>query len=302
MGEIPVLMYHVIGHRGGKWSRTPAEFRGDLEYLYEQGYYLTTMRQFVTGNLDVPAGKTPVILSFDDGSESQFRYLVQADGSVITDPDSAVGIIEAMYAKHPDFGRAAVFYALPLLPFGDDDDKHQQRRFAKQKLEWLLANGYELGNHTRTHANLSTLTNEQIKAEVAGGTDGLRAYVPDAPVETIALPYGLYPPRGDTTLLEGFTYNGKPYGFSAAMMVGAEPAPSPYDKRRDLLWTPRIRASAGQLAEWFGGYFQVQPAMRYISDGNPNTVTVPDRLPEKFANQLDPAKVGARTLIRYRLP
>lgn len=302
MGQIPVLMYHVIGNAGGKWSRTPAEFRGDLDYLYEQGYYLTSMHQFVTGDLNVPAGKTPVVLTFDDGNESQFRYLIQADGSVVIDPDSAIGIIEAMYAKHPDFGRAAVFYVLPLLPFGDDDDKHHQRQFAKQKLEWLVANGYELGNHTVSHANLSTLTNEQIMAEIAGGENGLHGYVPNAPIETIALPFGMYPPHGDTTLLEGFTYKGRRYGYRAAMMVGAEPAPSPFDKRRDLIWTPRIRASPGQLDAWFGKYFQQRRDLRYISDGNPNTVTIPNHLPPELINQFNPASVGARKLIRYSLP
>lgn len=305
LGEIPVLMYHTflpgVSEADDVWNRTPDEFRGDLQYLYTHGYYLTSMHDFVTGDIDIPAGKTPVILTFDDGAESQFRYLVQPDGSKIIDPNCALGILEAMYKEHPDFGRAGVFYILPLSPFANDDDKNHQRPYAKEKLEFLLAHGYELGNHTVHHPDLSKMTNPQIMQEIAGGTDGIHSYVPTAPVETIALPFGMYPPHGDTTLLEGFDLDGRHYGFKAAMMVGAEPAPSPFDKRRDLLWTPRIRGSGDQLVKWFGDYFEKYPSLRYISDGDPATVTIPENLPSRLATNLNPASLGNRKLVRYTL-
>lgn len=305
LGEIPVLMYHTflpgVSEADDVWNRTPDEFRGDLQYLYTHGYYLTSMHDFVTGDIDIPAGKTPVILTFDDGAESQFRYLAQPDGSKIIDPNSAVGIIEAMYRQHPDFGRAGVFYVLPLSPFALDDDRNHQHQYAKEKLQYLLANGYELGNHTVHHPDLSKMTNPQIMQEIAGGTDGLHSYVPTAPIETIALPFGMYPPHGDTTLLQGFDLDGRHYGFKAAMMVGAEPAPSPFDKRRDLLWTPRIRGSGDQLVKWFGDYFEKEPSLRYISDGDPAAVTVPNNLPSRLATNLNPASLGKRQLVRYTL-
>ncbi|HEX5501747.1 MAG TPA: polysaccharide deacetylase family protein [Thermomicrobiales bacterium] len=305
LGEIPVLMYHTflpgVSEADDVWNRTPDEFRGDLQYLYTHGYYLTSMHDFVTGDINIPAGKTPVILTFDDGAESQFRYLPRPDGSKVIDPNSAVGILDAMYRQHPDFGRAGVFYVLPLSPFALDDDRNHQRQYAKEKLQYLLANGYELGNHTVHHPDLSKMTNPQIMQEIAGGTDGLRSYVPTAPIETIALPFGMYPPHGDTTLLQGFDLDGRHYGFKAAMMVGAEPAPSPFDKRRDLMWTPRIRGSGDQLVKWFGDYFEKYPSLRYISDGDPATVTIPNDLPSRLATNLNPASLGKRQLVRYTL-
>jgi hypothetical protein len=84
-------------------------------------------------------------------------------------------------------------------------------------------------------------------------------------------------------------------------MVGAEPAPSPFDKRRDLLWTPRIRGSGDQLVKWFGDYFEKNPSLRYISDGDPNTVTIPENLPSRLATNLNPASLGNRKLVRYTL-
>jgi len=58
-----------------------------------------------------------VVLTFDDSSPGQFRYLAQ-NGSTSVDPDCAVGILEAFARRHPDFGLAATFFVLPgaILP------------------------------------------------------------------------------------------------------------------------------------------------------------------------------------------
>ncbi len=300
LGLIPILMYHTfLPASGSDWNRTTAAFRGDLAYLYAHGYYLTSMHQFVAGTLDIPAGKTPVILTFDDGAESQFRYLLRPDGTLAIDPDSAVGILEDMVARHPDFGHAGVFYVPPGLPFGDDDDKHDQRRFAGTKLAWLLAHGYELGNHTLHHANLANATDAQVRQEIAGGEDGLHRYVPGAPIETFALPYGAYPDHGDPTLLRHCTLQDHTYGYRAVLLVGAEAAPSPFDRRRDLFFTPRIRATDAELGKWFGAYLDRYPAVRYVSDSDPEIVTIPTTLTPALRDKLAPAQLGGRRLVRY---
>jgi peptidoglycan/xylan/chitin deacetylase (PgdA/CDA1 family) len=300
LGLIPILMYHTfLPASGSDWNRTPAAFRGDLAYLYAHGYYLTSMHQFVAGTLDIPAGKSPVLLTFDDGAESQFRYSLRPDGTPALDPASAVGILEDMVARHPDFGHAGVFYVPPGLPFGDDDDKHDQRRFAGTKLAWLVAHGYELGNHTLHHANLANATDAQVRQEIAGGEDGLHRYVPGAPLETFALPYGAYPDHGDPALLRHCTYQGHTYGYSAVLLVGAEAAPSPFDRRRDLFFTPRIRATDAELGTWFGAYLDRYPAVRYVSDGDPGIVTIPTTLTPALRDKLAPAQLGGRRLVRY---
>jgi peptidoglycan/xylan/chitin deacetylase (PgdA/CDA1 family) len=299
LGLVPILMYHNITDEPGEWNRSPDQLRNDLEYLYKQGYYLTSMHQYITGNLDIPAGKTPVILTFDDGLLSQFRFLVGTDGELTVDPDCAVGILEAMYYRHPDFGRGAVFYILPRLPFGGDEDTDDDGQYARRKIEFLLDRGYELGNHTLDHADLSQLDDERIKEQIALADDAIHGFAPDYPIESFALPYGLYPPNGDATLLAGFTYQGRTYRHQAALMVGANPAYSPFDARRDLMFLPRIRADDDNLVQWFGDYLQVNYELRYVSDGNPDVVTVPNDLPSDLADQLDPAKVGGRQIVRY---
>jgi hypothetical protein len=118
-------------------------------------------------------------------------------------------------------------------------------------------------------------------------------------VESVALPYGLYPPHGDTTLLANFTYQGRAHQHQAALMVGANPAYSPFDKRRDLMWLPRIRADDDSLVQWFGDYLQVTYDVRYVSDGNPDVVTIPNTLHPDLADQFDPAKASTRHIVRY---
>ncbi|MGN6361889.1 MAG: polysaccharide deacetylase family protein [Thermomicrobiales bacterium] len=300
LGYIPVLMYHTFlpNAPGDVYNRTPDEFRQDLEYLYEHGYYLTPMHDLLTGNIDIPAGKSPVVLTFDDSPESQYRLLINPDGSTTIDPNCAVGIIEDIYHRHPDFGRAGAFYVLPILPFGDQADENHQRQFIQQKLEWLVANGYEIGNHTLHHANLGQMNNTQIMQEIAGGDDGIHKYLPNYNIETMALPYGVYPPHGDTTLLKGFTYQGRMYKHQLALMVGADPAPSPFDKRRDLMWTPRIRGSSDQLGKWFGNFLDKEQGVRYVSDGDPNKVMIPADLPAALRDKFNQAAVGNRQLVR----
>lgn len=59
-GKIMVLMYHVIGDSEGEWSRRWDNFRKDLGVLYEKGYRLISLNDYISNNIDVEAGYTPV--------------------------------------------------------------------------------------------------------------------------------------------------------------------------------------------------------------------------------------------------
>ena len=77
-GLVPVLMYHRIVSpipAGDDYARTPAQFRADLARLDREGYTTYRDGRPGAGRIDVPAGRTPVVLTFDDSSESQFGML-----------------------------------------------------------------------------------------------------------------------------------------------------------------------------------------------------------------------------------
>src|SRR4051794_35517841 len=64
LGQIPVLMFHrVIDKPGTTDDRTPAQFRSDLERLVQDGYVPITAAEYVTGKIDIPAGKHAVVLT-----------------------------------------------------------------------------------------------------------------------------------------------------------------------------------------------------------------------------------------------
>ena len=85
MGQVIVLMYHLFDSEESEWTRTPENFRNDIALLKAEGFYPINVRDLASGNIDIPAGKSPVVITFDDSSPGQYRIL--DDGSL--DPDSA---------------------------------------------------------------------------------------------------------------------------------------------------------------------------------------------------------------------
>ncbi len=288
-GRIMILMYHEIGEPEDVWCRTPDNFRKDLETLYEAGYRLISMGDLLDGNIDVPAGCSPVVLTFDDGNAGQFRY-IEKDGRQVIDPDCAVAILEDFYAAHPDFGLAATFYIYYDNPF-------RQYELVQQKLEYLVEKGFEIGNHCYTHGVLSRLSPEEARRELALHVKRTQEYLPGYNVRSLALPKGELP-KDMSYVIKG-SYEGTAYHNEGILLVGAEPAPSPFTVKFDPSALPRVRASETDVAG-YGLYDWLEqlsknPDLRYVSDGNPSTVVVP----EKLAEQIDRFRLGSRTLIPY---
>ena len=111
MGRVMILEYHKIDYPEERWTRTPENFRRDLETLYARGYRLQSLNALLDGRITTPSGTTPVVLTFDDSSPGQFRY-VERNGTLEIDPKCAVGVLERFIQEKPDFGRAATFFSL----------------------------------------------------------------------------------------------------------------------------------------------------------------------------------------------
>src|SRR5438067_197103 len=190
LGRVMILEYHKVDYPEERWTRTPENFRRDLEMLYARGYRLQSLNALLDGRITVPAGTTPVVLTFDDSSPGQFRY-VEKDGKLTIDPKSAVGILEAFFKEKPDFGRAATFYVLPGA--SRPNKLFNQDEYAGKKLQFLAAQGYEIGNHTLWHANLGKYDESTVRNQVAEAQVWVQRHVPDYKLRTLALPHGVYP-------------------------------------------------------------------------------------------------------------
>lgn len=262
LGGVPIIMYHDIGDYEGYLIRSRDNFRKDLQRFYDLGYCLIPLSDYLTGDIRIPAGKSPLVITFDDGRASQLK-LIEVDGKVVADPDCAVGILLDFSRKHPGFGHSATFFVNYPRMFGTETR-------AVEYMKFLLDNGMEIGNHTLTHRNLASASPEEVAKEIGGLANKIRDLL-DYDTLSLALPYGNYP-RSKQFLLSG-RYDDRYYRNLGILLAGAEPAPSPYSLKFNPLAVPRINGCDEELDKWLRT-LEKYPERRYTSDGQSDTVTI----------------------------
>jgi peptidoglycan/xylan/chitin deacetylase (PgdA/CDA1 family) len=303
LGRIPIIMYYTVGGKEGKdtkMNRTVASFNRDLTLLYKNNYVPVNLNEILEDKIDIPAGKKPVVLTFDDARDTQFKLIEQKDSMQI-DPNCAVGLIEAFCKTHPEWKPRGVFYALPKS--GWKKDAFDQEGLGDQKLQYLVKNGYEIGNHSVQHASFAGYSAQKIDEEVGKAHQLLLQGAPNAKVTSLALPFGVYP--RDKKLWPNLI-KGKSYTYKAALLAGWEPTPPPAAKNFDRLRMTRITPEdiVNGLANWIKRLERVSPYAPYVSDGDPNCLSYPvaekaklnpayAKLSGKLVNQYDPANPPA---------
>jgi hypothetical protein len=259
-GFIPVLRYREIGRPAGPGQRTPEAFRADLERLLAAGYYPVTVRGLVEERLSmVPAGKRPVVLTFDAATPGQFRLL--ADGSV--DGDSAVGILRAFHEAHPaDWPLAATFF---IAPDGDEPGAavFGQADSARRKLEALRAWGLEVGSYGVGGGSLGRKSPEEVQRELGLSQTLLERWLPGLRVFSFALPDAALP-RDPALLVKG-EHEGMYYAYSAVVGTGRGLARSPQTAQFDPHRIPRFDVTDAELDHWLA--VADRPGMAYVSAG-----------------------------------
>ncbi len=176
-GRIPVLMYHrvvegPIPHsRHGIWVTT-SQFENQLRSLRRRGFTTITFRQYDEARrqvTDLP--HKPVILTFDDGYEDNYRYafpLLRKYGS------TAVIFVTA------DLKRRTNHW---------DPDEPQVRLLTVSQMQELSSAGIELGSHSVSHARLTDLSPLRAVKEIARSKEILEQAL-GSPVLSFAYPYG----------------------------------------------------------------------------------------------------------------
>lgn len=268
LGAVPVLMYHrIVPKPSSVYDRSPQDFRAELERLADEDYVPVTAAEYSTGDLDIPAGTHPVVLTFDDSTNSQLDF--GPDGAPV--PDCAVGILLDVADRHPQFRPVATFF-VNTEPFSAAG--------GAKALAWLHQHGFEVGNHTANHGRLNGLGRSGVQREIATNQKAINAAVPDADVVSMGLPFGIQPEPAELALRG--RYNGTEYRHHGAYLVGANPAPSPYTTSFAPEGIPRIR-SAGPKAEdaRFGSSRWLDQLAdgtvpRYTSDGDPERISYPE--------------------------
>lgn len=139
----PILEYHMVKENPSAEERPyvvpPADFAEQLDYLTAEGYTTITPQDYARarkGKQVLP--EKPVILSFDDGYEDNYRVVLP--------------MLE-------ERGMKAVFYMVT-------NDIGQPGYLTWDNLFDMERRGMEIGSHTANHLPLTTLTPAQQRDEL----------------------------------------------------------------------------------------------------------------------------------------
>ncbi len=163
---VPILTYHhfkndnpedVSDSMKVKYS----DFRGQLQSLYDAGYTLVPLEDWIRGDLSMEIGRRPLVLAMDDLYFADQLYLNE-DGTPSN--RSGLGILWEFYQEHPDFGySAALFYNLGDKLYGNHitttwfivTDGWEEA--LAQVIVWGIEHDLMPYNHFYTHPQLAKL-------------------------------------------------------------------------------------------------------------------------------------------------
>jgi peptidoglycan/xylan/chitin deacetylase (PgdA/CDA1 family) len=199
---VPILMYHVIAASPARaayadlWVH-PGAFARQLAALARAGYHATTLSAVWRawhGRGTMP--RRPIVISFDDGYQSQSTY-----ARLMLDRRGWPGVLN-LAVKNVGIAGG----------------------LSRGEVRAMISDGWEIGAHTLTHVDLTTVDSAQLVREVAGSRAWLRRAF-GVPVDFFCYPAGRYDPaveaavraagyRGATTTNEGIaSHHGNPYAM-----------------------------------------------------------------------------------------
>ncbi len=282
LGKVPIMMYHGIvdtkaEYTGGNvdkdgYTRTSEAFLKDLEFYYEKGYRMVRLSDYIAGKIETPLGYSPIILTFDDGNANNFKVIGRdANGNLEFDPKSAIGILETIKKKYPDFSVTATFFLNSSLC--------NQKEYNEEIIKWLIKNGYDVGNHTTTHPDFTKITPLKSEEVVGKMYEELEKIIPGEYLKIVALPFGSPYKKNHANFshIIKSEYNGKTYETEALLRVGWESEYSPFDKNFDKTFLKRCRAYDNNGSDFdIEMNFKLLDEKRFISDGDSNIITIPE--------------------------
>ncbi len=285
LGRVPIMMYHGIHNKsnsdteyiGGNvdrdgYQRTVEAFRNDLEFYYQNGYRMIRLTDYVDGIIDVELGKSPIIITFDDGLKNNINVTgLDENGNIIIDPNCAVGILEEFKKKYPDYNVTATFF-VSLGMFN-------QPEYNEKILNWLVENGYDIGNHTATHADFTKIDIAATDYQIGSVYELLDSIIPNRYINIVALPYGSPYKKSHENFshILSANYNGNIYNTKSTLRVGWESDYSPFSINFDKTFLKRIRAYDNNGEEFdIEANFKNLEKSRYISDGDKTKIVIKD--------------------------
>jgi peptidoglycan/xylan/chitin deacetylase (PgdA/CDA1 family) len=186
-----ILAYHAVGsvslrHDPHRLFTSPAALRRHVRWLRSRGYRFTTVGE-LAGRVANGSGDGSAALSFDDGFADQLGSVLGA----LEVPATVFAVTAWLGGRHPHAPHARIVTAAELRA--------------------LHTAGVEVGGHTATHRDLTTLAFEEARNELEQCRRELEAIV-DGPVATAAYPWGSATPETQAACAAA--------GYRAAVLAG----------------------------------------------------------------------------------
>lgn len=228
-----IITYHSIDDSGSVISTDARTFERHLDWLAREGVAVVPVEQL----LALPDTTRAAALTFDDGIASVAEAAAPALGR--RGWTGTVFIVSGHVGRDnqwPSLGRRQA-PRLPMLTWA--------------QVEALMAAGWTIGAHTRTHPDLPACRDDEIRSEILGSTEDLEEATGVRP-RWFAYPYGTRDPRAEALVARTFT------GACTTTLA-------PLGQRPDPHLLPRLDAYylRGRLPAWGSGMMRSRLALRH---------------------------------------
>jgi hypothetical protein len=268
MPQAPILMYHRFDPRPDSESEgfttTLGDFEQHLYTLYNAGFTLVALDDWLRGEIHVPEGRRPLILTMDD---LFYADQISLDENGQPASYSGIGILWEFAQAHPDFGfHAALFFNLGDKAYGNiyTNDGFSVadgwRADRARAIAWGIRNGALPFNHFYEHPFLNTLEPDEILWQLEENDRALREALSmigqeelaaDLP-NILALPYVIWPDteEGREVLYQYVSPEGTPVSaiVEGDYAANAKLFPAPFSAAFDRWHVPRVSGSDEAIA------------------------------------------------------
>jgi peptidoglycan/xylan/chitin deacetylase (PgdA/CDA1 family) len=171
---VMILYHHLVSDRPHYFGTSTVYFLRQVNYLLRH-YRVVSLSEAVEltrqGGVKVPT----VAISFDDGYADNFINL-----RAVTE-ETGVPIGYFIATQHISTGRE----------FAHDQSRHEHGFLPNtwEQVAFLQRCGYEIGSHTRNHADCGSLDEDFLRAEIVGSGDDLQQKL--GPTANFSFPFGL---------------------------------------------------------------------------------------------------------------
>ena len=183
--RVPVLMYHRIGDAHNDWERkycvSPERFSAHMEGLASTGWHAISIESFMSwlgGETTLAEGA--FLLTFDDGFLGVHEHAAPVLARL--NWPATVFLVSGLIGKRDAWCEK------------QNPDGHTYPLMDQSHIRELLRHDFAFHSHTRSHADLPTLDDDALRAQLVGAREDLQALLGEA-VDYLAYPYGRYDDR-----------------------------------------------------------------------------------------------------------